>query len=112
MEIKMSSSDAMSPSHSNMVKNFITDAELTELLLFKYWHFIVTKFIAMVYILCLFTWHSAYADWVTSHKFWAFFENGLFEQPPNTTNLGWNYLCRSLSTNQPKLISKNTILPC
>ncbi len=36
MEIKLSSSDAMSPSHSKMVKNFITDAELTELLPFKY----------------------------------------------------------------------------
>jgi hypothetical protein len=37
--------------------------------------------------MCLVTWHSACAYWVTSHKFWAFFENGLFEQPPNTTNL-------------------------
>ena len=87
MEIKLSSSDAMSPSHSKMVKNFITDAELTELLPFKYWHFSVTKFIAKVYM-CLVTWHSAYAYWVTSHKFWAFLENGLFEQPPSTINLG------------------------
>jgi hypothetical protein len=36
MEIKMSSIDAMSPSHSNMVKNFKTNAEMTELLPFKY----------------------------------------------------------------------------
>jgi hypothetical protein len=36
MEIKLSSSDAMSPSHSKMFKNFITDAELTESLPFKY----------------------------------------------------------------------------
>ena len=36
MQIKLSSSDAMSPSHSKMLKNFRTDAEMTELLLFKY----------------------------------------------------------------------------
>jgi hypothetical protein len=37
MEIKLSSSDAMSASHSKIVKkNFITDAEMTELLPFKY----------------------------------------------------------------------------
>jgi hypothetical protein len=36
MEIKLSSSDAMSPSHSKMVKNFIADAEMNELLPFKY----------------------------------------------------------------------------
>jgi hypothetical protein len=36
MEIKLSSSDAMSPSHSKMVKNFTTDEEMTELLQFKY----------------------------------------------------------------------------
>jgi hypothetical protein len=29
IEIKLSSSDAMSPSHSKMVKKFITDAEMT-----------------------------------------------------------------------------------
>jgi hypothetical protein len=34
--VKLSSSDAMSPSHSKMGKNFITDAETTELLPFKY----------------------------------------------------------------------------
>jgi hypothetical protein len=32
MEIKLCSSDAMSPSHSKLVKNFITDTEMTELL--------------------------------------------------------------------------------
>jgi hypothetical protein len=36
MEIKLSSCDAMSPSHSKMVKNFIADAEMTELLQFKH----------------------------------------------------------------------------
>jgi hypothetical protein len=36
MEINMSSSDAMSPPLSKMVKNFKTDAEMTELLPFKY----------------------------------------------------------------------------
>jgi hypothetical protein len=36
MEKKLSSSDAMSQSHSKMVKNFITDADMTELLPFKY----------------------------------------------------------------------------
>jgi hypothetical protein len=36
MEIKLSSSDAMSPSHSKMVKNFFTGAEMTELLPFKH----------------------------------------------------------------------------
>jgi hypothetical protein len=35
-KIKLSASDAMSPSHFKMVKNFITDAEMTELLPFKY----------------------------------------------------------------------------
>jgi hypothetical protein len=66
----------MSPSHSKMVKNFITDAEMTEFL----------PFIAKV-DMCLVTWHSAYAYWATSNKFWAFLENGLFELPPNLTNL-------------------------
>jgi hypothetical protein len=37
--------------------------------------------------MCLVTWHSTYAYWGTSKKFWAFLENGRFEQPPNTTNL-------------------------
>jgi hypothetical protein len=86
MEIKLSSSDAMSPSHSKLVKNFKTDAEMTELLPIKYWHFSVTKFLAKVYM-CLVTWDSAYVLWVTSHKFRASMENGLFEQPPSITNL-------------------------
>jgi hypothetical protein len=60
---------------------------MTELLPFKCWHFSVTKFIAKV-CMCLVTWHSAYVQWVISHKFWAFFENGLFDQSPKTTNLG------------------------
>jgi hypothetical protein len=34
--IKLSSSDAMSRTHSTMVKNIITDAEMTKLLPFKY----------------------------------------------------------------------------
>jgi hypothetical protein len=54
MEISLSSSDAMSPPHSKMVKNFVTDAEVTELLPFKYRHFSVTKFIAKAYV-CLVT---------------------------------------------------------
>jgi hypothetical protein len=36
MEIKLSSSVAMSPSHSKMVKKFIIDAVMIELLPFKY----------------------------------------------------------------------------
>jgi hypothetical protein len=36
MEIKLKSSDALIPSHSKMVKNFKTDAEMTKLLPFKY----------------------------------------------------------------------------
>jgi hypothetical protein len=58
----MSLSDARCPSHSKMVKNLTTDAKMTELLPFKYWHLSLTKFIAKVYM-CLVTWHSAYAYW-------------------------------------------------
>ena len=36
MEIKLGSGDNMSQSHSKLVKNFITDAEMTEILPFKY----------------------------------------------------------------------------
>ncbi len=66
---------------------------MAELLPFKYWHFSVIKFIAYVYM-CLVTWHSSYTCRVTSHKFWAFLENDLFEQPPqyNKSWLQHNFL--------------------
>jgi hypothetical protein len=78
MKIKLSSSDAMSPSHSKMVKNAITDAEMTELLPFKYWYFSVTKFIAKVYVYVF--GQLTFSIFILSDitQILSFLENGLF----------------------------------
>jgi hypothetical protein len=50
MEIKLSSGDAMIQFQFNMVKNFITNAKMTEILPFKCCYLGLTKFIAKLWM--------------------------------------------------------------